>query len=77
MVPYAVTCVCIIIGIIIRNIIESGNTDAVLENIRIWVIASLYGSGGPIDHQPSFVVKQIGAIWFLPALFFHWLLLSI
>lgn len=69
-IPYWTTCAFIIVGIILNDTIQYKSLYRTVNNIHIWIIASLYGSGGPIKTQPVFVEKQIGALWFLPALFF-------
>lgn len=69
LIPYYVTCICIILGIGIRDIVMGAKFTSIWGSIRIWILAGLYGSGGIIEHQPTFVIG-IGAIWFLPALLF-------
>lgn len=61
MIPYAVTCMVIILlgtaeGFFIGN---------PLEMLKRWVMASAYGSGG--TYYEPFMIYQIGAIWYLPA----------
>ena len=68
--PYAITCFFIIIGVAIRGVIETGSFNYFTENIRTMFVASMYGNGDMIESLPGFVTRHIGAIWFLPALFF-------
>lgn len=61
--PYIITCL-IIIGYKVFRIVLDGNYTEVFKTIKVWSLASLYGSG---KSQP-FEIQKIGAIWFLLAL---------
>lgn len=67
-IPYIFTCICIIAGVSLSNVIRTRSTEYLVEDIKTWVIASLYGSG-TIEYTSPFYMKQIGAIWFLLASF--------
>ena len=67
-IPYMITCICIIIGVSLTNIIKTHSLEYLVSDVKTWVIASLYGSG-TIEYTSPFYMKQIGAIWFLLALF--------
>ena len=69
LVPYVVTSCCIIVGATLRDVLETGSLENVVYDIKTWTVAALYGSG-TIEYQEPFYMKQIGAIWFLLALFF-------
>lgn len=69
LIPYAVTSFFIIAGVTLRDVIETKGFENVVYNVKTWTIAALYGSG-TIEYQEPFYIKQIGAIWFLLALFF-------
>ena len=62
-VPYIITC-CAIIGIKMFLTKINNNSDNLLEEIKTWGLASLYGSGG----KSEWGIGPIGAIWFLLAL---------
>lgn len=71
MVPYAVTSVLITFGKLAEAFLrgKAGSMRAAFRVVARWTIAALYGSGNVLDQLPAFVKKNIGAIWFLPALF--------
>lgn len=73
LIPYIVTCVGIIILSIIVNLLLN-NSDVIWESVKEWGIASLYGSGGV--HEVPFHIPQIGATWFLWALFFSLIIMN-
>lgn len=66
LIPYAITCIGIIISSVIVNL-SLNNVSAIGGSTKEWIIASLYGSGGV--HEVPFHIPQIGATWFLWALF--------
>lgn len=68
-IPYIITCIFIVVGTTIKGIIQTNSLENVVQNIKIWIIASIYGSG-TIEYTSPFYMKQIGATWFLLALFF-------
>lgn len=68
LIPYVFTCLAIIIGTTLTEVMHSKSLDGVWPNIKMWLAASLYGSG-TIERAEPFYIRQIGAIWFLPALF--------
>lgn len=67
LIPYAFTCLCIISLSILKNIVR-GNYNCIFYDIKMWLYASLYGSGN--EYTSPFYIKSIGAIWFLLAMFF-------
>lgn len=66
-IPYIFTCFGIMISSVIINCILNSQ-EQIPSSLKEWFIASLYGSGGV--HEIPFHIPQIGAIWFLWALFF-------
>lgn len=73
LVPYIFTCFGIMISSVIVNLLLN-NTIGIKDNIQEWIIASLYGSGGV--HEVPFHIPQIGAIWFLWALFLSLIIMN-
>lgn len=69
LIPYAVTSVFNIAGTTIEEIIRTKTTENAVYNIKTWLVGSLYGSGS-VELTDPFYVKPIGALWFLPAMFF-------
>lgn len=67
-IPYIITCIFIIGGTTIRGIIQTRSLENVVENVKTWTLASIYGSG-TIEYSSPFYMKQIGATWFFLALF--------
>lgn len=67
-IPYVVTCTAIIFGVTLGDIIKNHCMENFVLNLKIWTIASIYGSGS-IEYTTPFYMKQIGALWFLLALF--------
>lgn len=74
--PYIITSICIIIGVSLRNIIKTSSLEYLVEDVKTWFIASMYGSG-TIEYNKPFYMKHIGAIWFLLASFIALLLYDI
>lgn len=70
--PYAVTCVGVCILSALANLVQ-GMPDRVFPDLGRWGYASFYGSC--IDYARPFLIKGIGQIWFLLALF--WALLIV
>lgn len=68
LIPYMLACSSIILGVTVGDVIRNHTTEHVVENIKIYVIASIYGSGS-VEYMEPFYMKQIGALWFLLALF--------
>ena len=67
LIPYIITSLLIILGVMFKDILK-GNFDlAFMEGLQTFVKA-LYGSGSNSNHT-LFNIEQIGAIWFLEALF--------
>lgn len=66
--PYIITCICIITGVSLSNIIRTHSLEYLVGDVKTWFIASVYGSG-TIEYSTPFYMKQIGAVWFLAALF--------
>ena len=66
LVPYAVTCMIIIILNTIDGYYTQGGEKA-LYTAKYWIYASVYGAGD--SYQEPFRIIAIGAIWFLWATF--------
>ena len=66
--PYIITCICVIVGVSLSNIIRTHSLEHLVQDVKTWFIASLYGSG-TIEYSSPFYMKQIGAIWFILASF--------
>lgn len=64
LIPYAITCVIVVVISIIKSFLMSGNA---LLSAQEWIFASLYGSGD--SYYEPFYIKEIGALWFLWASF--------
>lgn len=62
-VPYVITCITIIVYKVFRLLIDE-NFVEISNTIKVWGLASLYGSGS----RECFGIRFIGAIWFLLAL---------
>ncbi len=62
-IPYILTCLCIIFYKVFRLVLD-GNFSEITNTIKVWGLASLYGSGS----KEEFGIRFIGAIWFLLAL---------
>ena len=70
LVPYAISCVIIILIQTISALVKG--EDALYEFIR-WVVSSVYASGThylECIETAGIPITFIGALWFLPALFF-------
>ena len=72
LVPYLGTSLFLIVLMVFRTIFDGG---LVVETVRSWTVAALYGSGAVLDSM-SEGVMAIGAIWFLLALLPAWFVLS-
>lgn len=72
--PYLITC----IGVIGCSFLEAALTGKTnpIEIANHWFMASLYGCGGITPATPAFV-SAIGALWYLFALFFGKMLLTV
>lgn len=73
--PYIITCGFIILGATIVNIITIRGFSQVVSSVKYWFLAAVYGSG-TIEYNGSFHIGIIGALWFLPALFFSLILVQ-
>ena len=62
-IPYIITCVAMIAYKVFRLILD-GNFTEITNTVKVWGLASLYGSG----LGEHFGISSIGAIWFLLAL---------
>lgn len=71
-IPYCFTCLWICILAISLTYIQNGSC---LQTAKHWIAASLYGIGG--NATSPFRIPGIGAIWFLWAIFWGYLLLRI
>ena len=67
-IPYIVTCILVIISSTFWNILRGYNVEALLNDVKMWIFASLYGSGTFTDFL-IWHFRIIGAIWFLLAMF--------
>ncbi len=65
-VPYMATCVSIIFLAALSAVL-TGRTSDIGKEVLSWSYAALYGSGN--TYTQPFYIKAIGAIWFLPAMF--------
>lgn len=65
-IPYAVTCLAVLILTVPFNILLN-NGDDNLNMLKRYFLASLYGAGD--SYQEPFTIYGIGAIWFLLATF--------
>lgn len=78
--PYAVTCIVVVLFSTLFQIWQGVGAEGLLTNLKSWILASLYGSG-TLTHFLEWEFRIIGAIWFLLAMFwadiiFHFLLRS-
>lgn len=67
LVPYIFACICIIIGFLIKDI-AIGHSEVIIFDMKKWIFAAIYASGQ--EYSSPFAIPSIGAIWFLPAMFF-------
>lgn len=74
LIPYAFTCVLQIIAKIIVDL-ANHTPDQILSDVVERFIEALYGSGSSAVRTP-FGIDQIGAIWFLLALFWSLLIVK-
>ncbi len=72
--PYLITCVGVI-GCSFLGAVLTGKANPT-EIANHWFMASLYGCGGITPTTPAFV-SAIGALWYLFALFFGKMLLTV
>lgn len=73
-VPYVTACLLIIISAVFFNqILNQGLGDKAV--IKSWIGAALYGAGD--NYSKPFVIKGIGAIWFLLAMFWASLMMKL
>ena len=69
LVPYVIACSCIVLGSGIKIWLTTHSILQFFQEIKRWVGAAVYGSG-TIEYTGAFHLGKIGALWFLPALFF-------
>lgn len=64
--PYFITCGAVLLFYAIKSVFEH---TLILETVKKWLVASLYGL--PMENLPGAPskIQYIGAIWFLQALF--------
>ncbi len=72
LVPYLAACAGVCILVVPADLVR-GMKDQVLPDLIRWGLASVYGAGA--DYKIPFQIKEIGAVWFLPALF--WALITV
>lgn len=65
-IPYIFTCVFVMMLSFIKYTIKENFYSGIIITLKL-LYASFYCSG--MDYNTPFVIVQIGAIWFLPALF--------
>lgn len=72
-IPYIFTCFLVILFSVLINLIER-NYHQVLPDVVQWLVASIWGSGS----RSWFIIQfpQIGAIWFLLALFWAFIIFN-
>lgn len=66
LVPYIFTCIVVIALAVLKSVLSHQYSE-IPNQLRLWTYASLYGSG--VTYRSPFYIKQIGAVWFLLALF--------
>ncbi|MBQ6180935.1 MAG: acyltransferase family protein [Ruminococcus sp.] len=78
MVPYAVTAVGIIALSAGKKVLRRNWPEAI-RLFKVQSLAAVYGSGMdmPLYRGSSTIIPDIGAIWFLPAIFFGLLILNL
>ena len=77
LVPYAVTCLIMCVGMVAKAAVGGGGARPVWEALIVWPVSSLYGAGstfpplpGPLEvFGATLSIESIGAIWFLLACF--------
>nr|WP_197029666.1 acyltransferase family protein [Clostridium sp. 12(A)] len=72
-IPYVFTSFGVIISSIIWDLFY--NINNLKQNVLRWISAALYGSGN--TYETPYYIPQIGAIWFLLALFSSLLILKL
>lgn len=73
--PYVITCVLVILGNVIKTVVTTHGISGVVSAVKYWFLAAVYGSG-TIEYDGYFHIGIIGALWFLPALFFSIILVQ-
>lgn len=73
--PYILTCLGVILISTFLLVYSSSSINAILRNIVNWVWSAFYGSGN--SYNNPYWIKHIGAIWFLLALFFSYIILNL
>ncbi|SKB77404.1 Fucose 4-O-acetylase [Lachnospiraceae bacterium] len=73
-VPYYITCALIIVLSIPFSIIRG---ISIKDELIKWIIAALYGMGHDVLLPNGVTIPQIGAIWFLWAMFFSVILVRV
>lgn len=72
MTPYFITCFAVICMDVINSIVlqKAVSTQAITEVLYKGVVKTFFASGGTFNFGAIEIGKGIGAIWFLPAMFF-------
>ncbi len=73
LIPYLFCSIGIIIFSVVWNLFLNASQD-IERNVIEWIAAVIYGSGNA--YSDPFWIKSIGAIWFLPAMFWCLLLFN-
>lgn len=68
LVPYISTSILVVLSSTVFNALQGASVSALLSNIKMWILAAMYGSG-TITHFWRWDFHIIGAIWFLLAMF--------
>ena len=68
MIPYVIACIIIVIISGIHAVIISDSAVDAFHDLMLWLWAAFYGSG--MDYITPTYIRMIGALCFLPALFF-------
>ncbi len=77
MLPYAVTAVGIIALSVGKKVLQR-NWSGAMHFLKVQSLAAAYGSGMdmPLYRGSGIIIPDIGAIWFLPAIFFGMLIMN-
>jgi len=74
LIPYVITSLAVIILASCKDIIQRKSVSEILTTCTQWLWAAFYGSGN--SYTDPIYIKQIGAIWFLLAMFFAFLIVN-
>jgi len=74
LIPYAITSLAVIVLASCKDMIQRKSVSEILTTCTQWLWAAFYGSGN--NYTDPIYIKQIGAIWFLLAMFFAFLIVN-